>query len=171
MEARETAKVEKRMDSRACRQCTQVNTLDQWYELPETPYLVCSGCAATNTRARPIHINTIADRLLEAYGALQRLKQQNDELKELAEGAPGLEKQLRRLVRAIERNAQATERVDRSLAEMTENLSPRWLFHVKQAQRDAARKLMTRLSKEAGPGAILEVSEEEHQMLQGMVKL
>ena len=171
LEAEETAKAEKRMDPRVCRQCTHVNTLDQWYELPNTPYLVCSGCASTNTYARPIHINTIADRLLEAYEALQGLKAQNDELKELVEGAPGIEKQVRRLVRTVERQAKATEQLDGHVFELVENLSPRWLFPVEPAQREAYKKVMTRLSEEAGPGAILEVTQEEYELLQKMVKL
>ena len=160
-----------KMDPRVCRSCEKVNTLDQWYELPNHTYLVCSTCASTDPYARPIHINTIAERLLEAYSAVKILKTQNEELNAVIDGVPGLEKQLRRLVRAIERGAKATEQMGFKVTEMTENLSPRWLFHVEPDQKDAAHRLMVKLSQEAGPGAILEVSKEEHQLLHRIVKL
>lgn len=153
-----------------CRLCAHINTLDQWYEMPDTPYLVCSVCASTNPRARPIHINTLAKRLLEAYEVLQELKQQNEELSSLAEGDSGIEKQIRRLVQAMERQTQTTEQMSNNLAELTKNILPRRMLHVEQDQRDAVRRLVRKLSVQA-PGEILEVTEEEHQLLQGMVKL
>lgn len=170
-QAGKTEEKKRQLDPRQCRACEQTNTLDQWYELPNTPYLVCSTCASTHTYARPIHINTLVERLLEAYTVLQSLKSQNDELRDLVEGVPGLEKQLRRLVKAVERQARATEQIDQGVTELVENLSPRWLFPLESEHREATKKLMTRLSQEAGPGAILEVTQEEYKLAQKMVRL
>ena len=171
IEAEEVEKWERKQDPRQCRSCEKVNTLDQWYELPNTPYLVCSICAATETRARPVHINTIADRLVSALEALQKLKVQYDELKAEAGDAPGLEKQFRRLARAVERQVKATEQIGKGVNELVENLSPRWLFHVEPDQKEFYKTLMLRLSEDAGPGALLEVTQEEWEVLQHMVKL
>jgi len=58
---------------RHCQECRQVNELDQWFEAPGLAYLLCPRCAVKYQSARPIHINTVASWLLEAYEDLERL--------------------------------------------------------------------------------------------------
>lgn len=155
-----------------CRECRQINELDQWFEASGLKHLLCPRCAGKRQFARPIHINTVASRLLEAYEVLEKAGRQIKDLSQLAENSPDISKQLRRVSRAADDNARALTTVADRLTELVNNLSPRWVFAMEtDDQKKAMGKLMHRLAKEAQPGAILLVTPEERKLLDRMVKL
>jgi len=157
---------------RHCQECRRINELDQWFEAPGLARLLCPRCAAKHSFARPIHINTVASRLLEAYEALENAGKQISELSQLVEDSPDISKQLRRVSRAADDNVRALTAVADRITKLTENLTPRWVFTVEtEDQEKAMGELMRRLAKEAGPGAILLVTPEERKLLDQMEKL
>lgn len=155
-----------------CQECRRVNELDQWFEAPGRNYLLCPRCAGKHQFAKPIHINTIASRLLEAYEAMESAGKRINELVQLVEESPDISKQLRRVSRAADNNTRAIAAIADKLTELTDNLSPRWVFAVEgEVQKRAVGKLMHRLAEEAGPGAVLLVTPEEKVLLDNLVKL
>lgn len=155
-----------------CWKCRRVNELDQWFEAPGLKYLLCSRCAGKHEFAKPIHINTVVFRLLDAYDALERAGKRIKDLSQAVENSPDISKQLRQVSQATGNSAQALTTMADMLTELTNNLSPRWVFTVEgDGQKEAMSKLMHRLAEQAGPGSILQVTPEERKLLDLMVKL
>ena len=154
-----------------CKECNIENELDTWYEVPRLEHLVCPRCAGDYGYARPITIDQMAERTVDLNTQLKKLVKENQELKQLNTESPDIAKQLRRLTREAERMRQANERVAAMLTELTNNLSPRWVFSAREQDMGKVKEVMTRLAEEAGPGAILRMSEEEMSILQSVVRL
>ncbi len=154
-----------------CQHCTVENELDTWFEAPTLEYLVCPRCAGNLEYARPITVERLVERILELKKTGAELHKRNQELTAMVDDSPDLVKQLRRLVREAERMCQANEQVARMLTELTNNLSPRWAFEVGKYPVEKIKAVMGRMATEAGPGAILAMTEEEMSILQSVKRL